>query len=312
MSLITTETLAALWRDAHSKEGGEPEACSFWQHVLSKHYFKEEHFICDAEIRPEPGSRRRIDRGVRFVGTDGVVIVLLWLEAKGDSSNPSLRAAEQQALDACKRNLNSHNQAFIYALTTGKTCAKAWTYEKGDPNLAPLDSDSYIEANSSDGGIISKWFERMRKFSPAAMAGDPRATRITMAQSSTNPSRHEAHPTRSSAIFPRHEAQSTRSKPVPSRHEAQSAVSSPVPSKDEARLGQITAIPSRHKAQPTVDDIKSRCTRVPKARRDQRNRNAVMIGDQSVQGWLPVGDGPDRIMYCQSKSLWMFPGDVRE
>ena len=188
MSLIATPTLAALWRDANSGEGGEPEALSFWQHLLSKHVFREEYWICDAEARPEPGSRRRIDRGVRYVDSKGEIVVLLWLEAKGDMTPNKLREAEQQALDACKRTLNSHKQqSHIYALTTGKTLAKAWIYERDDRHLTALFGEQYIEANSSEGTQILKWFDRAKSLLPAAVGGNRGASQLTDTKPYANP-----------------------------------------------------------------------------------------------------------------------------
>jgi hypothetical protein len=172
-------TLTALWREAHKGGGQEAEALSFWQHYLSKHEFKEEHWICDAEIRPQPGSQSRIDRGVRFLGKDGEIIVLCWLEAKGGTSPSEKSNCEKQALNACITSLKDHPwQRHVYALTTAKTEAKAWTYERGDPELTALFDDSYVEANSSEGYKISKSLQKMKSLPPAEVTGDPNSMRM--------------------------------------------------------------------------------------------------------------------------------------
>ena len=173
-------TLTALWKAAHESSAGEPEALSFWQHYISKHEFKDEHWICDAEIRPQPGSRRRVDSGVRFLSTGNEILVLCWLEAKGSTAAGDISECEEQALRACKENLESHPwQKHIFALTTARTTAKAWMFERGDDEMKPIFPDRYIEANSSDGIQIKKCFERMKALIPATVAGYPDSTRVT-------------------------------------------------------------------------------------------------------------------------------------
>jgi hypothetical protein len=103
------KTLAVLWQAAHAKEAQEAESLSFWQHLFSKHEFKEDYWICDAEIRPAPGSRKRVDRGIRFVSTGQELIVLCWHEAKDKESPSAIKECETQALRACQDNLQSHN-----------------------------------------------------------------------------------------------------------------------------------------------------------------------------------------------------------
>ncbi|OAL36392.1 hypothetical protein AYO20_04288 [Fonsecaea nubica] len=119
-------TLLALYQAAHAPGAQDAEALSFWQHLFSKHVFKEEYFICDAEMRPAPGDRRRIDRSVRYLSTGNEIIVLCWHEAKGGSTPSAIMECESQALDACKRAIISHPwQPMIYAFTTTKTSGKA-------------------------------------------------------------------------------------------------------------------------------------------------------------------------------------------
>lgn len=103
------------------------------------------------------------DRGVRFLTTGNEIIVLCWHEAKGSTSPSAIKECEEQALDACKRSLESHSwQRYVYALTTAKTTAKAWVYERGDEELTALFEEEYIEANSNEGYKISKSFQRMK------------------------------------------------------------------------------------------------------------------------------------------------------
>ena len=152
----------------------KPSVYLFGNTIFPKHEFPEEYWICDAEIRPEPGSQRRVDRGVRFLSTTNEIVVLCWHEAKGGISPRDIRECEQQALDACKKSLATHPwQRHVFALTTARTTAKAWIYERGDAELAPLFEDEYIEANSNEGYKISKSFQKMKTLIPAEVAGYP-------------------------------------------------------------------------------------------------------------------------------------------
>jgi hypothetical protein len=167
-------TLTALWKVAQTKGAGEPEALSFWQHLLARHEFKEEYWIIDAEIRPEPQSRSRIDRGIRFLTTRDEIIVLCWIEGKGDDSNAARKECEEQARLACQRNLDSHQwQETIYAFTTLGTKGKAWIYTVDHPVLLPMHDEDYIEAHSNEGHQLRTCFARMKAFPAANPAGAP-------------------------------------------------------------------------------------------------------------------------------------------
>ncbi|KIW28863.1 uncharacterized protein PV07_04726 [Cladophialophora immunda] len=169
--------LFELWKAAHTKDAQEPESLSFWQHLLSKYEFKEDFWICDAEIRPTADSRRRIDRGIRFIEPNArEIVVLCWLEAKGVDTAEATRQSEAQALDACKLTLDNHPwQGHVYALTTTRTKAKAWMYERGDEYMIPLHEEDYIEAHSSEGIKLRSAFERMKLITPAPVLGMDRS-----------------------------------------------------------------------------------------------------------------------------------------
>jgi hypothetical protein len=167
-------TLMVLWRETRKAGAGEPESMSFWQHLIAKHEFSEEWWVCDAEMRPAPGSRKRIDRGVRFVDSSMQLTVLLWVEGKGNTSATAKKEAEEQALRACRDNLESHkSQTFIYALTTAMTEAKVWIYHRDEPNLQALHDEHYIEANSTQGSQLRVAFARMKKVTPGVVGGAP-------------------------------------------------------------------------------------------------------------------------------------------
>lgn len=156
-------TLYALWQAAHEDGAGEPEALSFWRHLFAKHEFSEEHWVCDAAIRASPGSRRRIDRGVRFLSTESEVMVLCWLEANGSHSPGAIKECEQQALAACRESLEDQaSQQIIYALTTISTKGKAWVYHRGDRELTALFEGDYVEAHSSEGLQLRRCFQKMK------------------------------------------------------------------------------------------------------------------------------------------------------
>ncbi|KIW63409.1 hypothetical protein PV04_10254 [Phialophora macrospora] len=172
----SSATLYALWKAAQTQDAQEAEASSFWQHLLARHEFPEEQFICDAWIRASRGDGERIiDRGIRtfLPSTGSEIIVLCWVEGKGDPSPSAIKDCETQALDTCKKSLESHEwQESIYALTTSQTRAKAWLYEKGGAvGLTPLGNDEeYIEANSAAGYKLRECFERMKRSPPAVPA----------------------------------------------------------------------------------------------------------------------------------------------
>lgn len=167
-------TLTALWKAAQAKDAQEADVVPFWQHLLARFEFGEEYWVVDAEMKPEPTSRRRVDRGVRFFSTDKEFVVLLWIEAKKGESEAERKLCEKQALQACRETLASHKwQPEIYALTTLKTKAKAWSYAAGSEELVPMHDAHYIEAHSNEGYKLSKCFERMKKFAPVAAAAAP-------------------------------------------------------------------------------------------------------------------------------------------
>jgi hypothetical protein len=283
-------TLLALWKAAHSSGAQEAESLSFWQHYLSKHEFKEEYWICDAEIRPEPGSQRRVDRGVRFLSTANEIVVLCWHEAKGGTSLREIRECEQQALDACKRSLASHRwQRHVYALTTARTKAKAWSYDRNDEELAPLFEDEYIEANSNEGYKISKCFQKMKSLIPAEVAGNPGLTRVTQT-SSILPGPHETPQAAATpyALFPRPSTTAT---------------------------SQQTSTRSSVATPPAPSNIKDKCREV-KAKRDPKNRQALQIstreGWKSVEGWKTYQEDQKVILYSDNANIWIYAESVED
>lgn len=187
--------LAALWHETRKPDAGEPESMSFWQHLIAKHEFPEAYWVCDAEMRPAPGSRKRIDRGVRFVDSALEITVLCWVEGKGKSSTPAKKEAEAQALRACRDTLAAHqSQKFVYALTTALTEGKAWIYSEDTSGLQPLDEGAYVEANSANGRQISQAFKRMRQMPPAVVLGAPNPNITSQGPASRLPQRPVAAP----------------------------------------------------------------------------------------------------------------------
>lgn len=280
-------TLSALWRAAHSSGAQEAESLSFWQHYLSKHEFPEEHWICDAEIRPEPGSQRRVDRGVRFLSTTNEIVVLCWHEAKGGTSPRDIRECEQQALDACKKSLATHPwQRHVFALTTARTTAKAWIYERSDAELAPLFEDEYIEANSSEGYKISKSFQKMKALIPAEVAGNPGLTRVT--QTSLGLPEHEGAQTAAYALFPR----------------------TPTSAPQQQTSARSTVAPP-----PTSPKIKDKYRQV-QAKRDPNDRQALKIATQTgwktVKGWKSHTEDQKVILYSDQESVWTYVEAVED
>lgn len=278
-------TLAALWRDAHKSEAGEPEALSFWQHYLVRHEFLEDHWVCDAEIRPEPLSRSRIDRGIRYLAEGNEIIVLCWIEGKGKNSKAAMREVEEQARLACKRYLDSHSwQDSIYAFTTILTMGKAWTYTRDEGVLTSMHDDDYIEANSNEGYKLSKCFARMKSFPPTPPAEAPNssiANQPNFAAPNPAPVLRSGHSQKqSNPIFPRSE-------------------------------------PSQVGPQKSTTKDVTAGLRYVEAMRDPRKSNACLFKVHG--GWKALGrmkqgkkdDGKD-IIYSSDDGIWFYVDDLRK
>lgn len=165
-------TLQVLWREAHTAVASEPESRSFWRHLIAKHEFPEECWVCDAGMRTAPGSGKRVDQGVRFIDSSQEFMVFQWVEGKGDIREAAKEEAEEEALRACRDYLESHkSQTSIYALTTVKTEAKAWIYHRDEAGLQSLHDEHYIEANSSEGTQLRHVFMTMKNTTTGVVAG---------------------------------------------------------------------------------------------------------------------------------------------
>ncbi|KIW20626.1 hypothetical protein PV08_01201 [Exophiala spinifera] len=146
-------TLRALWDVAQMEDASEWEVLSFWRYLLSKHAFEEEYWI--------------VDHGIRYVeqGNENRIAVLLWHEAKRGESMSEQKECEDQALQACQEYLQRHAwQTELYAMTTLRTKAKIWSYDKIAQVLVALYDDHYVEANSSEGIQLKMCFERTKTY----------------------------------------------------------------------------------------------------------------------------------------------------
>ena len=95
-----------------------------------------------AEVDPAINTLRRVDLVVRFSVIKNTLRVFCFTELKKHGASPALiKECESQAMDACRRHMESHNQDNVYVLTVYGTCAKAWMFEKEDKYLTALDPD---------------------------------------------------------------------------------------------------------------------------------------------------------------------------
>ncbi|KIW09665.1 hypothetical protein PV08_12080 [Exophiala spinifera] len=296
--------LTALWNAAHEKGAGEPEALSFWQHLLAKHEFQEDYFIIDAELRPEPGSRRRVDRGIRYMTTNHQLVVLTFIEAKGLASDGAKKEAERQALQDCKDYIRSHSwQDQIYALTILRTAAKAWIYNSEGFN--PLHDDHYIEANSSEGKQLRKAFERMKSFPPAKIAGAPDlhvAARPTFPQPTTSSTSY-ANP-----IFPRNETSNAYRQTTTTAYGNPVSFGAPTPQAYGYSPHQATTSESV-KPWEGFSHVVAKKNKTP-------GKNGILYKAQGV--WVEANDcrsGEEdgkRVIYSKEKRIWAFVDEVNK
>jgi hypothetical protein len=185
MSIVTSTNLQNLWGEAQREDAHENKAIAFWQHYFSKIAFPEEHWIVSTEVDPAVNSRRRVDLAIRFSDSRDELRVLCFFEGKKHSASPEeILESERQALDACRKYLDSHDQHNIYAVTARGTRAKAWLYEKNDTSLSAMDPQvdprdsrtavGYIEAHSSEAAKLTAAFNRMKLLPPAMPASAQR------------------------------------------------------------------------------------------------------------------------------------------
>ena len=318
----TRKTLFALWKHAHAKGAGEPETLSFWQHLLAKHEFSEEYWIIDAEIRPEPGSRSRVDRGIRYMSTDRQILVLTFIEAKGASMESARKECERQALNACQAYLQSHSwQKEIYAMTILVTTAMMWTYQQGSERLVPLHDNHYIEANSSEGAQLRKCFEKMRKFSHAQIADAPnlhiatqpnlppaRASEVT---TTAWPSFPASGMSNSNPIFPRHQESGSYEQTAITPTYGDLSLNRSSAAQTSGRYGQIT-----HGAETTGrgKHWRDSFTHVTAKQDKRQGKNGILY--KVTGGWGEASDcrrgekDGKKVIFSQEKKVWTFLDDI--
>lgn len=84
---------------------------------------------------------------------------------------------------------------------------------------------------------------------------------------------------------------------------------------DNLKLTKVTnplihsnSIFSRHST--SIADIKSIYRKLRHAKRDPKNILVMLVDEKRVEEWIATGEGANRIMYYQSKQLWMFVRNV--
>jgi hypothetical protein len=141
-----------------------------------------------------------MDGVIQFLDIDGNLRVLCVGEGKKHSaSKAAVRLCEDQALDACRQYLATHDQNNLYAVTYHGTRAKPWYYEKGNNSLIAMDPEiespdsstleGYIEAHSSQAEKLTASFQRMKTFPTAVLAStgpSPAFPRTTIFDSRAN------------------------------------------------------------------------------------------------------------------------------
>jgi hypothetical protein len=129
-----------------------------------------------------------VDLVVKYVDSTPTIRVLCFSELKRHGAPPGdMKECETQALDACRRHLQTHDQSFVYAMTMWGTRARMWLYEQGDSFLTPLfgspaigDKSKYIEANSNEGQDLARGFQRMKMLPPARFASQASAPSFSL------------------------------------------------------------------------------------------------------------------------------------
>jgi hypothetical protein len=193
MSLLYNGTtlrpaLTQLWKEASAQHAHENAAVAFWNHYLSKYEFPGEDWIIAPESDPALQSLRRVDLVVKFVDSTPIIRVLCFGELKRHGAPPAdMKECETQALDACRRHLQTHNQSFVYAMTMWGTRARLWLHEQGDAHLTPLfgspaigDKSKYIEENSNEGQDLARGFQRMKILPPARLPSQTSAPSFSL------------------------------------------------------------------------------------------------------------------------------------
>ncbi|OBR09203.1 hypothetical protein CH63R_07968 [Colletotrichum higginsianum IMI 349063] len=137
MSLMQNPILIKLRDDAERHD--EWATVKFWNHVLTKYVFTEDHFVVSTEQPPVPlGSLRRVDvvieswSGSRFH-------LLLFLEAKKGRAGPvDIAEVEAQAYSACLEHFQENTtRGQIWAMTCFGPNARFWVFDSQWPYLAP-------------------------------------------------------------------------------------------------------------------------------------------------------------------------------
>ncbi|KAF2023141.1 hypothetical protein EK21DRAFT_119045 [Setomelanomma holmii] len=162
MSLVTTPTLRALYQLANTKGAQEHESVTFWNHVLNKIWFPEEHWVISPEVPPsshKDDRRRRMDLGVSFFisfsqcNLDRVAVI----EVKGiDGSKDEVEAQAQEASESCCRAGGS-----VWALTMVGTAACVWQWTTL-PVKQFVDNTTYIDADSPWASRLSQAVMNMK------------------------------------------------------------------------------------------------------------------------------------------------------
>ena len=178
MSLVTDETLVALWERAQAAPESEWPSRTFWSHLLSKHIFSRKDDVIAVEEPPSSGdAKRRIDIIVSYTNAERRICVLCFVKCKRPNATVYLvDKVEHQAFNACVSYLSENDLTFVYAMTTLGTRARLWMYVRGHDYLDLLFGSKdilakkeYIEAHSTQAEQLTSGFNTMKDQPPSTL-----------------------------------------------------------------------------------------------------------------------------------------------
>ncbi|RYO92539.1 hypothetical protein DL764_008122 [Monosporascus ibericus] len=174
MSLVpATGVLRKLYEDAGADI--EYKSSAFWQVFLQRAFY-EDFYIVVCEFPPD-SSRRRVDIVVRrYDQNQHTLSSFMFHECKRPGG--SLKAVEEQALDAAKLAIERDNLTGVYALTTVGTRFRSWFVNVDDLKLAPLhgletfaDRQQYIDVDDPNAIELSRTIGTVKQNPPLRRAG---------------------------------------------------------------------------------------------------------------------------------------------
>lgn len=153
----------------------EYKSSRFWQAWLQRAFHEVDMYSVSCEMSPDD-SLRRVDAVVeRYDADHDTLSAMLWVECKRPSG--SVRQVESQALDAAVRCVTRDNLQYVYVMTTVGVSFRAWVVYENERELQPFHGDlavatrsQYINADSSEAGVLMTFVDRVKQYPPLRVA----------------------------------------------------------------------------------------------------------------------------------------------